>query len=150
MDKILKTILDIKSQKEITDRKFVTDLGISPTSVSEWKAGKSKTYLKYLPMIADYLEIPTDFLYGKMKEINSIKYTIEKIDRDNNKEILFSPQHVYAYDEVKSEKPTDSETTFDKEELNLLRMFRKFNKIGKKKIMAYINDIYSNKMLKDE
>lgn len=145
MDRILKTILDIKSQKSITDRKFVTDLGISSTSVSEWKAGKSKTYLKYLPIIADYLEIPIDLLTGKISELN--RYSkIKKLNLNDS----FVLNEVLTIDKLNEKAFTDSETTFDKEEINLIRLFRKFNKTGKKKIMAYMNDIYPNKKLKDE
>ncbi len=145
MDKILKTILDIKSQKGISDRKFTLDLGLGAGVVTDWKKERSRSYLKYLPIIADYLEIPIDLLTGKISELN--RYSkIKKLNLNDS----FVLNEVLTIDKLNEKAFTDSETTFDKEEINLIRLFRKFNKTGKKKIMAYMNDIYPNKKLKDE
>lgn len=145
MDKILKTILDIKSQKGISDRKFTLDLGLGAGVVTDWKKERSRSYLKYLPIIADYLEIPIDLLTGKISELN--RYSkIKKLNLNDS----FELNEVLTIDKLNEKAFTDSETTFDKEEINLIRLFRKFNKTGKKKIMAYMNDIYPNKKLKDE
>lgn len=47
------------SQKDMTDR-----LGLSKASFSEWKAGRSSSYLKYLPQIAEILGVSVDCLLG--------------------------------------------------------------------------------------
>lgn len=71
MDILLQNILKAKDFKGITDRRFVIDLEIPSSSVSEWKSGKSKSYTRYLPKIADYLEVSVDTLLGNEKSSSS-------------------------------------------------------------------------------
>jgi transcriptional regulator with XRE-family HTH domain len=70
MDKLLRNILRIKDGKGITDQKFQTDLGLYASAVSEWKKGKSKSYEKHLPRIAEYLEVSVDYLLGRSMTLN--------------------------------------------------------------------------------
>ena len=49
-----------KSQKDLTDF-----LGIKKSSFSSWKAGRNTSYIKYLPQIAEFLNVSTDCLLGK-------------------------------------------------------------------------------------
>lgn len=50
-------ILRGKQQKELTDF-----LGIDKGVSSQWKTGKSRSYLKYIDKIAEFLEVSTDEL----------------------------------------------------------------------------------------
>ena len=52
-----------KTQKELTDY-----LGITKNSFTEWKAGRTKSYLKFLPQIAQFFKISVDELCGIKKE----------------------------------------------------------------------------------
>lgn len=58
LDKIC-TILKDKnlSQKDLTD--FI---GVGKNNFSHWKTGKSSSYMKYLPQIAEFLEVPIGYL----------------------------------------------------------------------------------------
>lgn len=49
-----------KKQKELTDY-----LGISKNSFTDWKSGRIKSYTKYIPQIAEYLGVTTDYLLGR-------------------------------------------------------------------------------------
>lgn len=49
-----------KTQKDLTDF-----LGVKKTSFSAWKSGRNVSYMKYLPQIADFLNVSVDFLLGK-------------------------------------------------------------------------------------
>ena len=40
-------------------------LEIATNSGTEWRAGRSASYMKKLPMIADYLGVTTEYLIGK-------------------------------------------------------------------------------------
>lgn len=58
------TILELlqmqnKQQKELT--KF---LQIGDSSISEWKKGKTKSYLKYIDKIAQFFGVSVDYLLG--------------------------------------------------------------------------------------
>lgn len=48
-----------KTQKELADY-----LGMSKNAVSEWKSGRNTAYMKYLPQIAIFLNVPIDTLIG--------------------------------------------------------------------------------------
>lgn len=58
LDKII-TILKSqkKKQKELTDY-----IGISNNTFTNWRSGQSKSYQKYLPKIAEFLNVPIDSL----------------------------------------------------------------------------------------
>ena len=58
------TILELlqtqnKQQKELT--KF---LQIGDSSISEWKKGKTKSYLKYIDKITQFFGVSVDYLLG--------------------------------------------------------------------------------------
>lgn len=46
-----------KKQKDLTDY-----LGISSNNFTDWKAGRSNGYKKYLPQIAEFLGVGVDYL----------------------------------------------------------------------------------------
>lgn len=54
-----------KSQKELTDY-----LKVSKSTFTDWKSGKSKSFMKYLPEIADFLDVSVDYLLGKTYKKN--------------------------------------------------------------------------------
>lgn len=49
-----------KKQKDLTDY-----LGLTKNAFSNWKSGDNSSYMKYLPQIADFLNVSVDFLLGK-------------------------------------------------------------------------------------
>ena len=49
-----------KKQKELMEY-----LGVSPNLFTEWKAGRNKSYNKYIPQIAEFLGVTPDYLLGK-------------------------------------------------------------------------------------
>lgn len=49
-----------KSQKDLCEY-----LGMTKNTYTNWKAGKSSSYKKYLPEIAEYLNVSIDYLLGK-------------------------------------------------------------------------------------
>lgn len=67
LNKIL-TLLGNRNQKELTDY-----LGLRNTAFSDWKSGKSESYKKYLPQIADFLNVSVDDLLDKNEKSNNEK-----------------------------------------------------------------------------
>ena len=58
--KIISTLKEKKkSQKNLTDY-----LGISSQAVTNWKNGDNNSYMKYLPQIAEFLDVSLDYLVG--------------------------------------------------------------------------------------
>lgn len=61
IDRILELLQEQgKKQKDLTDH-----LGVSKNRLTDWKAGRVKSYQKYLPQIAEYLGVSVDYLLGK-------------------------------------------------------------------------------------
>ena len=64
MDSVLKKILELKAEKNISDSQFVKDLHFYNSIVSEWKNGVQNLIRKHLPKIADYFDVTVDHLLG--------------------------------------------------------------------------------------
>lgn len=80
MDELLRNILKIKSDKNITDRQFQKDLGLYASAVSEWKNGSSKSYEKHLVRIAEYLDVSVDTLLGKESSASALDEQLSGVD----------------------------------------------------------------------
>lgn len=48
-----------KKQKELTDY-----IGVSKGTFTDWKSGKTVSYNKYLPKIAEFFDVSVDYLVG--------------------------------------------------------------------------------------
>lgn len=57
-------ILTLISQRGITEQRFLSEMGFNRTLLSDWKSGKSKSYMKHLSEIAAYFGVSTDYLLG--------------------------------------------------------------------------------------
>ena len=64
MDTISK-IFSLMKSKKIPQNDFARIIGVKPQSVTDWKAGRSESYLKMIDKIAECLEVTTDYLLGK-------------------------------------------------------------------------------------
>lgn len=62
MDKTLENILILIGTKKGSQRRFTEALGLCPSTVGDWKSGKSRSYTKRLPQIASYFNISIDAL----------------------------------------------------------------------------------------
>ncbi|MBQ6674672.1 MAG: LexA family transcriptional regulator [Ruminococcus sp.] len=74
IDKII-SILDEKclSQKDLTDY-----LGIDKSTFSQWKAGKSQSFSRYLQQIADFLEVSIDYLTSDTIKVDFLPHELEE------------------------------------------------------------------------
>lgn len=59
---ILTKILDEMKKGKIIQKEITSSLGLSQKAFSEWEAGRTKSYMKYLPQIAAVLGVPVDYL----------------------------------------------------------------------------------------
>ena len=64
----LNRIIDLMKLKNCDNQMLASALGLNRQVVTDWKAGRSKSYMKYLPQIADYLGVTVDYLLGKPDE----------------------------------------------------------------------------------
>ena len=95
VEKILKLI----KEKEITQKKFLSDLGLDETKLAQWKSGQTQSYKKYIHKIADYFSVPTDYLLRDEWEAPADKLEwadldvsfyegVDKLTDDEKREIL--------------------------------------------------------------
>lgn len=52
----------LQMKAQISNYKIAHDLGISQTTIQNWKTGKSKPLPAYIDMIARYFDVPTEEL----------------------------------------------------------------------------------------
>lgn len=72
MANVYDRIADLCKARGITGGKMCNDLGISRSTLSELKSGRSTTLkLEKAKLIADYLEVPVDVLLGKFFYVDS-------------------------------------------------------------------------------
>lgn len=64
-DPVLENILALIGEKSGAKTQFTRSLGFCASTIGDWKSGKSKSYTKHLPKIADYFGVSVDTLLGK-------------------------------------------------------------------------------------
>lgn len=53
--------VELRNKKGITDYRVAKDTGISKSTFTDWKTGRSKPKLKKLKILADYFGVLVDF-----------------------------------------------------------------------------------------
>lgn len=81
-------IFQLLQERGMGQKDFATAIGVSPQKVSEWKLGKAKSYIKYIPQIADVLETTSIYLLDG----SGPKYGKEEIAGG---ETIFPPQESF-------------------------------------------------------
>ena len=62
---VLNNILLVLKTKGIRQKDLSDHLGLSKNTMTGWKNGNNTSYKKYLPEIAEFLGVSTDYLLGK-------------------------------------------------------------------------------------
>lgn len=65
---VLNNIIEVMTNKNISQRELCTSLGLPESQFSNWKRGNNKSYLKYVSQIAEILEVSIASLYGEIHE----------------------------------------------------------------------------------
>lgn len=65
----LDKILELKLKKGLTDTKFSELTGLNKAVLFDWRSGKTKSYMKHLPKIAEVLGVSVDYLLQPLDEI---------------------------------------------------------------------------------
>ena len=59
---VLNRIMELLERNGRNQKELMDYLGIKKSAFTDWKAGKSRSYLKYASEIADYFGVTTDYL----------------------------------------------------------------------------------------
>ena len=62
MSPIVSRIVDLMSERHVTQVKLTSDLKLSATTISDWKKGKGRPQVDSLMKIAEYFQVSMDFL----------------------------------------------------------------------------------------
>ena len=88
---MLDKITSLLKEQKRTQKELCTFLGLNQVAFSEWKSGKSKSYTKYLPQIAEFFGCSVDYLLGKEQK----KETAQK-DSQSREEKIDELTSLYA------------------------------------------------------
>ncbi len=80
MDPIVVRILSEMEEMGYDQKTFAEKLGISPVTITDWKTGKSKSYLKKITLIAINLGTTTEYLLNGKGSAVSDSDTISEDD----------------------------------------------------------------------
>ena len=61
----LDKILSLLTEKGIQQKTFAENIGVTKHTITDWKNGRSKSYMKYIDKIADYFDVSADYLLEK-------------------------------------------------------------------------------------
>lgn len=59
---VLNRIIELLERNGRNQKELMDYLGIKKSAFTDWKAGKSRSYLKYASEIANYFDVTTDYL----------------------------------------------------------------------------------------
>ena len=62
---VLNKILLLLEAKKLDQRDLSDHLGLSKNTMTGWKNGNNKSYMKHLPKIAEFFNVSVDYLLGK-------------------------------------------------------------------------------------
>jgi len=68
MDIMLQRILQLIGSQHGATKALANALGVSPNLITDWKAGRAKSYKKYAAQIAEYYGVSLDWLSGLSDE----------------------------------------------------------------------------------
>lgn len=96
----------------VTPYKISKETGVTQTSLSNWKNGKSKPSTKTLQKIADYFGVSVDYLMtGEEKEGD--KYYINEETAEMAQALFENRDLRVLFDAAKDASPEDLKTTYD-------------------------------------
>lgn len=69
----LSKISELLREKKISQKELMDHLGLKKGVFTSWKSGLTTSYTKYIPQIAEFLGVSSDYLLGIENEKQSIK-----------------------------------------------------------------------------
>lgn len=64
IEKFAERLLELRSEKKISQKIIADLLGVTPTQVSDMEHGNSGTTLERLVILSEYYHVSTDYLLG--------------------------------------------------------------------------------------
>lgn len=89
-----KILSELKAKKK-TQKELCLFLGIKQSVFSDWKSGRNSSYTKYLPKIAEFLDVSVDYLLGRTDDPNPPKPRLPDelqalLDKQEHEHVLYT------------------------------------------------------------
>lgn len=68
----LDKILSLLTEKGIQQKTFAENIGVTKHTITDWKNGRSKSYMKYIDKIADFFDVSADYLLEKTDDKSTL------------------------------------------------------------------------------
>jgi transcriptional regulator with XRE-family HTH domain len=65
MDICVKRIVELLSERGVSNKVFAEYLSIQPSMISDWKSGKTNSYNKYIGDISEFFGVSADYILGR-------------------------------------------------------------------------------------
>lgn len=85
-EQVLQTICNLLKDKNLQQKDLCEALNLKNKSFTEWKAGRSTSYMKKLPEIATYFGVSVDYLLGYEKD--AVAETSEEKEKTPEEQML--------------------------------------------------------------
>ena len=120
----LNRILDLLKKQGKGQIELAEALGIHKNNVSDWKAGRSKSYTKYLYQIADFLGTTPEYLRGETDVVQNVnvKGNYNAVGNTNSNITINAEE-------------------FTEQESELLKAFRALSALNKAKALIYVSEL---------
>ena len=69
MSEVAKRIFELLDSRDIEQQELADYLGLKKQSISEWRAGRTHSYKKYINQIAEFFGVTTDYLLNGTKNV---------------------------------------------------------------------------------
>ncbi|WP_455580670.1 helix-turn-helix transcriptional regulator [Dysosmobacter sp.] len=106
MDIIVSRILQRLEDEHLDQKTFASEIGVSPTTITDWKTGKSASYMKKINIICAALATPVEWMmFGSGPKTNLEKAkkdgSLERAERLANGENVLQPNYANG-DDIKA------------------------------------------------
>jgi transcriptional regulator with XRE-family HTH domain len=145
MDICVKRIVELLSERGVSNKVFAEYLSIQPSMISDWKSGKTNSYNKYIGDISEFFGVSADYILGRTPIRSGSKWdelimqyqlcdeiNLQLVDRllGLTRSELDGSSYCHRVDEEE-----DMSTI-----LELVSMFDKLSLIGKSRVIAVAAD----------
>ena len=83
-------IKDISEEKKISQKALATLLGVSPTNIYNYEAGRTEPSIDMLKKIADVLSVSIDTLVGRADEFGNVNVITNGVELSSDEKTLLN------------------------------------------------------------
>ena len=127
-------ILNLLQDKGLKQKDLASHLGINQSAIADWKRGKTKSYMRYLPEIAEFLNVPIDDLVDKTEIYSYLSRADSWFNNNNIECYVDSNNHVMVREK---ELESDTSTPFPS---NIQNIYDGLSERSKLEVQMFILD----------